>query len=925
MAPPPARFLDVREGESRITLASGIILFFIVGGHTMLETARDALFLTKLPPRTLNLVYVAIAALSFVVAGASAQLIRRVGRRRALIASLVVVAVVTAGLSAVALTSRVVFGFYVFSGLVGGLLPTQFWTLAAMLFTVGEGRRLFGLITAGGVVGGVVGAGIAALVVSRAPVPVLLPMASVVFVGAAVAVAFLPARSDTSAPALTAEQKTPLVLGLTSTFRSSPFLLRLAALTVISTATVLAVDYLFKSTAARQIPPEKLGAFFARYYALLNIASLLVQLFVASKLVGKLGVLGAVVVMPLGLFVGGGVAALTGGALAAILSTKGVDGSFRYSLHRVTTELLYLAVPARARDRGKAIIEAVLARLSQAAMAGILFGLASLHLGSSRTISFIVAGLAVAWIAVAVTLRRPYLELFRRAIREGTLGGDLRDFAMDELDIESAETAVESLASRNVDEVIAAMNLLARRNHGRLIPALVLYHDEPRVLIRAVQLFGDSFRRDWIPLGEKLAADPRGDVRFAAIRALVRAGKEDMLEAAEKDEDPQIRAYVSFQIARRENTERLVDHPRVQALLTRQNAQDELETLGMIYSISDSSDPRSVDVLIEFIEGNRARGNPGRPTARLVRQMARSLAAVKDPRMIPYAVSRLQFREGRESVREVLVSIGELALNTLVQQLEDPATPRAVRLHLPRSIAAFGNQRACDVLMRALVDAPEGAVRYKALRGLGNVTAARRVRVDRSIIAREGVKNLVEHLRLVAFRVALGIDAESRVMFENTSAKLLDELLADKVNQALDRAFRLLEVIHRREDIRRAQTALASTENRVRANGAEFIDTLLSRRDTRDMKTLFRIVLDDIEPAERIALAAEWLGDLPESRMDALASLIKDRDEVIAVVAASYSLSLGDAALSAAVQESREARPSLVEVGTHFFGPEPTT
>ena len=85
MARPAARVLDVREGELRITLASGIIIFFIVGGHTMLETARDALFLTKLPPRTLNLVYVAVAGLSFVVSGASAKTIQAVGRRRALI------------------------------------------------------------------------------------------------------------------------------------------------------------------------------------------------------------------------------------------------------------------------------------------------------------------------------------------------------------------------------------------------------------------------------------------------------------------------------------------------------------------------------------------------------------------------------------------------------------------------------------------------------------------------------------------------------------------------------------------------------------------------------------------------------------------------------------------------------------------------
>lgn len=44
---------------------------------------------------------------------------------------------------------------------------------------------------------------------------------------------------------------------------------------------------------------------------------------------------------------------------------------------------------------------------------------------------------------------------------------------------------------------------------------------------------------------------------------------------------------------------------------------------------------------------------------------------------------------------------------------------------------------------------------------------------------------------------------------------------------------------------------------------------------------------------------------------------------MVAVMAAYYSLTLGDPTLSAAVEESREARPSLRVLGAHFFGPEP--
>lgn len=49
--------VDVRKGEARPAAGSFLLLALIIAGHTMLETARDALFLGKLPASRLALVY----------------------------------------------------------------------------------------------------------------------------------------------------------------------------------------------------------------------------------------------------------------------------------------------------------------------------------------------------------------------------------------------------------------------------------------------------------------------------------------------------------------------------------------------------------------------------------------------------------------------------------------------------------------------------------------------------------------------------------------------------------------------------------------------------------------------------------------------------------------------------------------------------
>src|SRR5688572_12350698 len=51
------RLFDVRAGEGTAALQAALTIFTLLSAHTMLETARDALFLQRLEPSRLTLVY----------------------------------------------------------------------------------------------------------------------------------------------------------------------------------------------------------------------------------------------------------------------------------------------------------------------------------------------------------------------------------------------------------------------------------------------------------------------------------------------------------------------------------------------------------------------------------------------------------------------------------------------------------------------------------------------------------------------------------------------------------------------------------------------------------------------------------------------------------------------------------------------------
>jgi AAA family ATP:ADP antiporter len=894
-----ARLFDVRPGERWATTRAFVLVLLIVAGHTILETARDALFLSTLPASRLNLVYIILAVTTFFAAAASTWVAARFGRRRALMASLVVSAGTTFAVRLLPPTPAFAIVFYVYSGLIGAVVLPQFWLLAGQVFSVSQGRRLFGLLASGGVFGGVTGAGIAALTIDVGGVSGLFTASAVLF---AVAMFVAASISDRAVDAPRDEQWIEPMS--TRVLRENALLGRIAILVAISTSTVLVVDYLFKSTAARSMPAASLGPFFARFYAVTNGVSLAVQLLIASRVLRRVGVVGASAYTP-GLLAVSGAGALVTGGFGAVAIVKAVDGGLRYSLHKTALELLYLPLPREARERGKAFIDGVLTRVAQAGTAVALYVLATRGLATTRTLAAIVVGLSGCWGLCVFLLRGTYLELFRSALAVGRLTAETSDF-----DLASAETLVEGLASRNPETVIAAMNLLAQKNHGRLIPALVLHHESPSVLVRALDIFGATDRTDWIPLGERLLTSPNESVRVSAIRALARHGVVGALEHATDDASTRLQVYGAFRIMLREAKRDLVEEPLVAALFASDGDYAIAGRAELLAAIADDPTPHAASALLALAHDEDVMRTPDAPAL-----LAGAMSQMGDARFVPALIEGLTAYRGRDAAREALVRMGDVAFDALVAVLRDKASDRHVRLHVPRTIGAFGTQRACDVLLEQLRVETVGLVRYKVLRGL-NMLVGSNVRFDRATLELELRKNLVEHLRVVAVRAVVSRRTSTA---SDTTLELLVSLLGDKIDQALERAFRLLKLMYAEEDIHRVYVIARTGDRRTRTSALEYLDALLVGASRQAMRDLLRIVLDDVSDEERARRAASVIGPVALTVEDAAYALIGDDDDLVAMLAARYASRSVDGKLGAAANRALE-RPSIAELREEWFG-----
>src|SRR6185503_556355 len=92
----PSDWLGLRAEDRRDAFFGLATLLVIIAGHTMMETARDTLFLQELPTRRLPWAYLSIAALALGVGAGINRLTRALPRRQTLTATLLAVAGVSA-------------------------------------------------------------------------------------------------------------------------------------------------------------------------------------------------------------------------------------------------------------------------------------------------------------------------------------------------------------------------------------------------------------------------------------------------------------------------------------------------------------------------------------------------------------------------------------------------------------------------------------------------------------------------------------------------------------------------------------------------------------------------------------------------------------------------------------------------------------
>ncbi|MDH3457095.1 MAG: hypothetical protein OER90_09650 [Gemmatimonadota bacterium] len=326
-----------------------------------------------------------------------------------------------------------------------------------------------------------------------------------------------------------------------------------------------------------------------------------------------------------------------------------------------------------------------------------------------------------------------------------------------------------------------------------------------------------------------------------------------------------------------------LDLDEVQDAITRTAVLQSAATLGLTRirpSVADSEAWRE-----SATEDPSARAVPTDPEVQRIidlrsRNVARVRAALRAGPLelvhVPHVVPLLAWDDVLHDAIVALRDVAPRVTGQLVDRLLDRSEEFVVRRRLPIVLASCPSDRAVDGLLHGLED-PRFEVRYRCGRALNRLMELK------SDLVVERERAFAAVLREVA--VDRGVWESHRLldrMEDEAWSPVMDEVLRDRANRALEHVFTILALVLPRQPLKVAFRGLHTDDRLLRGTALEYLETALPEQIKRSVwpflegagkpqapRRSTQEVLDDLlQSNQSIALNLEQLRKLRDSSGD---------------------------------------------------------
>jgi ATP/ADP translocase len=775
----------IRPGEtSRVAWLVAHSLFIGLFSAFFL-TAANALFLDRFEISRLPLAYIAGAVVGYLVLMLFSRLEKRVPLERLLVVNLLLLLVVAGAFWVLALATAsrwVVFFMFVWVGPAFSLLSLGYWALAARLFDLRQGKRLFGLVGAGEEVSTVVGLFSVPLLVRSLGGPTHLLLVALAGLAGCLAVVLAIRRRFGEALGRERGERASGEVGRRAGFadllRSRYFLL-MASLIVLATLANYTVDFSFLSEVrARFEGSTSIAQFIGLFFGVTKVLELVLKAFLSGRLLGQFGLRFGLLVLPVLLASCVGFAMAIGslglGAthfFVLVALAKLVWVVMRTSMFEPSFRVLYQPVRAVDRLSFQTHVEGTAKQVATGVVGLALLAFSRAGSLDALALFYALVPLLGAWMVASLRAHRDYRaklidSLSARVLREG--------------------------AKRPVD--VLKPHLVADRPRDRTIALAVLGKVEPVALPPALA---------------EMLAHPHRAVRLSALEYVCEnelVGLEAAAAECARDADPTVQGRARQTLQRLRDAEAARADTRVDDLL---GSTLPTERALAARAIARGAGENAEKLWVLLFDGDWA-----------VRRAALAAAGrLGKHEFWPQIIGELASPLFSGAAASALIEVGEPALGELERAFNKADQAPIVRQRILKIYEAIGGGPAQALLVGKLAF-PDAIVRGQALIALSR--SGYRADAEHVPLVERAIERLIGDM---AWKMSAVLD-----LGEDGGLPAVGRALEEEIESGRSRLFLLLSLLLDPWAVGLVKQSLESGSSEATVYALEIMDLLTSDR-----------------------------------------------------------------------------------------------
>jgi hypothetical protein len=841
-----SKWLKIYQDEIKLFLWCAILLFLIRSSNILFNNFAETAFLKRFGVEYLPVVYVVNSVSTFFIMGFMAGIMSRIPGTRLLTYMLLFCGGSVAGLRfLIPLGIDLLYpALFILKAQYEILLGLLFWNLANDLFNTRQSKRLFPLITAGGVLGGVIGSfGTPLLAEAIFLDNLMLAYLGTTMMGA-VTVKMMGTRFPTLLLSAKRAKKTRTRSSVIGEFhrvlpliKESKLVKILIMLTLLPNVVIPIMNFQFNFAVDQRFATEGgMLDFFGYFRGVLNVISLIILLFV-GRIYGRWGLPVALMFHPFN-YVLAFVAFLLRFDIFSAMYARISTSVFRTTLNNPARAVLVGLFPTSYRSVIRPFLRGTVVRIGILIGSGLIIAFEGLV--HPRHLSLVASVFVGAWIVAVFVLKKGYAKTLLDLISRNML--DLK--SLEEKDVAHVfgdknvqAQLIQAFSSARGDDCLWYARLLKSLSVEDLDSHLLstLKEQDHKTRIGLLSLLSPHAGEEAIQVFKELADPEKPDLMVAVVKAANRLPFELSSvfnrEVFDSRQSPEVKAYAVIGLYRQA--------PHIYK--------------GIIDSWLGSSNlkERKAGVIAAGASGESSYGSI----------LGEMIASKGDVSALPFILKGLRHLEAS--------GVNTLALPYFSHPLE------SVR----RGALEVFDINSDDDLRRviALMDDSSKQVRELAKDKLnGSSYQNAQVLVESLSIpgrgVREGIFDLLESLnvkdldvfRFARSQVEIGYsylaEAEGlRLFSESKERDLLIEHLDQKRVMQMENVLRVLSAQDRSGQMRTIWRGISSSDLRQRSNSLEALDDLMDPSLSKIMMPL----LEDLSPSQCLSVGRKNF-DLPE-------------------------------------------------------------